>query len=178
MLTFPKTLLIILFIFRFNARRKLSLGSRLGMTKSVSNLHKFKSVSDSKIDELKTRQLKRQTFNKMQWGVRAHQSWRDDKIKNCASLDMKVFDANLENLGSLHKSDLCHALTKFIPEVTKLNGDDYRGKSLYEMVVSIQKFLNQYDLAWKLIDEPEFLDIKTVLDNVMKEWVKANIGTT
>ena len=75
---------------------------------------------------------------------------------------MKVFDANLDNLPSLRKSDMCHALVRFIPEVTKLSGEDYPGKTLYEMVVSIQKYLNKNDKAWKLLEDPEFLDVKTV----------------
>ena len=154
----------------------MSLGSKLATKKSVSRMCKFNSVSDAKVEQLKTRQLKKRTFNKMQWGVRAFNSWRDNKIKNCETLDMKIFDANLDNVKSLRKSDLSHALTRFIPEVTKCNGDDYPGKTLYEMIVSIQKFLNQNDIPWKLIDDPEFLDVKTVLDNVMKERARANIG--
>ena len=46
------------------------------------------------------------------------------------------------------------------------------------VVSSILKFLNQNDLAWRIIDDPEFLDVKTVLDNVMKERTKLNLGTT
>ena len=44
------------------------------------------------------------------------------------------------------------------------------------MIVSIQKYLNQKDIPWKLIEDPEFLDVKTVLDNVMKERARMNIG--
>ena len=42
--------------------------------------------------------------------------------------------------------------------------------------MSIQKFLNQNNVPWKLIDDPEFLDVKTVLDNIMKERALCNVG--
>ena len=66
----------------------------------------------------------------------------------------------------------------FIPEVTKLkDGSDYPGKTLYEMVTLIQKYLHQHNVLWKLFDDPQFLEVRTVLDNVMKERAKQNIGT-
>ena len=115
----------------------------------------------------------------MQWGVRAYNSWRNAKINNGQALDMKIFEANLDNLGSLRKEDLCYSLTRFIPEVTKIkDGSDYPGKTLYEMIVSIQKYLNQNEKPWKIIEDPEFINVKTVLDNVMKEYSKLNLGST
>ena len=56
------------------------------------------------------------------------------------------------------------------------DGSDYPGKTLYEMVTSIQKFLHQNGLPWKLIDGPEFISVRTVLDNVIKERASMNIG--
>ena len=74
------------------------------------------------------------------------------------------------------KSDFCYSLTRFIPELTKVKGDDYPGKTLYEMVMSIPNYLNQKDITWKLSDDPDFLAMKTVFDNVMKEQAKSNVG--
>ena len=47
---------------------------------------------------------------------------------------------------------------------------------LYEMVLSIQKFLHQNSKLWKILDDIEFRDVKIVLDNVMKEHAEQNIG--
>ena len=88
------------------------------------------------------------------------------------NFDVKVFEANLEEPCKLDKVS-CN----FIPEVTKVkDGSDYPGKTLYEMVISIQKYLHQNSIFWKIIDDPEFRDVCTVLDNVMKERVERNIG--
>ena len=77
--------------------------------------------------------------------------------------------------------NLNHALCRFIPEVTKSKGEGpYPGKTLYQMVVAIQKYLNINKINWKLVDskDPEFCEMHTVLDNVMKERAAQGIGTT
>ena len=159
-----------------NSGKKAGFPGRLAVRKTVSNMRKFKSVSDSKLNDLKIRWLKKRTFNKMQWGVHAYNSWRQVKLENFLTFDVIVQEAYLDEVKFLTKEALCYALCRFIPEVTKCNGQDYPGKSLYDMVVSIQKFLNQNNLPWKLIEDPEFLDVKTVLDNIMKERAVNNVG--
>ena len=90
-----------------------------------------------------------------------------------------VFEANLSDLDSLTQNALQHSLCKFIPEVTKVNeGGEYPGKTLYEMIIAIQKYLTENQINWKLIDGPEFINVKTVLDNIMCERAEANIGMT
>ena len=67
-------------------------------------------------------------------------------------------------------SNLSHSLCLFIPEVTKIkDGAPYPGATLYQMVIAIQHHLNKGGLNWKLIDVFEFKNVKTILDNVMKE---------
>ena len=70
-----------------------------------------------------------------------------------------------------------HALCYFIAEVTKSKGDGlYPGATVYQVVVAIQKYLHLNKIPWKIIEGPEFEDIKTVLDNVIKECTAQNIG--
>ena len=53
----------------------------------------------------------------------------------------------------------------------------YPAKTLYQMIVAIQKYLNVNKIPWKLIDSPQFESVKNVLDNVMKEHTQLNVGT-
>ena len=113
----------------------------------------------------------------MQWGVRAFNSWRSSKISDPNGFDVIIFDCDLNKLDSVMKFGLNYSLCRFIPEVTKCkDGSDYPGKTLYEIIVSIQWYLHQHDKPWKIIEDPEFLDAKTVLDNTMKERASNNIG--
>ena len=44
------------------------------------------------------------------------------------------------------------------------------------MIIAIQKYLNENQINWKLIDGQEFINVNTVLDNTMKERAQENIG--
>ena len=114
----------------------------------------------------------------MWWGVRAYQEWWKNRLTDCENLDINIFDANLENLESVRKMNLEHALCIFIVEVKKVNREEYPGKTLYQLTVSIQHYLNENNLHWKLVDGPYFKNFRVVLDNIMKEWAIQNIGTT
>ena len=65
----------------------------------------------------------------------------------------------------------------FIAEVKKIDGTEYPGKTLYHLVVSIQKHLNTKGKPWKLIENPHFNQLRTVLDNLMKECALQQIAT-
>ena len=148
----------------------------LNASKTVSKNRSFKKISEEQMAELKQNQLKKRTFAKVQWAVRAFQEWRSHRLADFVNYDPLIFECNLENLENLQVNVLDHALCRFIPEVTKVDGGEYPGKTLYEMVLSIQKFLNEYGLNYKLIDGPEFKNVKIVLDNVMKQRAAENIG--
>ena len=84
----------------------------------------------------------------------------------------------MNNVDGISVESINYALCKFLAEVTKAkDGSDYPGKMLYHLVISIQKFLNEKGKHWKLVEGQEFLDVKNVLDNLMKNRVNRNIGT-
>ena len=132
-----------------NSRSKIGGVKRLATSKTVSNLRKFKSVSDSKLSELKTKLLKKRTY-KMQWGVRTFKDRRSDRLSTPETFDPVIFEVDLDVVGSLKKESLCYALCRFIPEITKKDGTDYPGKTLYEMITSVQKYLNQKSFAMEV----------------------------
>ena len=161
-------------VFSLNLQKRFSLKRPVGVTKTVS---RFKNISSAKLSQLKIHQLKRQTYNKMQWGVKAYNDWRDNKLKDVVNFNVKIFESDLTSVQLLQKDSFAHALCVFLAEVKKQKGgSEYPGKTLYEMVTSIQKYLHQNNIFWKLIDGPEFIDVCTILDNLMKERAQQNIG--
>ena len=108
--------------------------------------------------------------------MNAYSEWRDAGLEK--AYNEAIFDANLAHLNDLKEETLCEALCYFVPEVTKAKGEDmYPAKTLYQMIVAIQKHLNVNKIPWKLIDGDKFESLKIVLDNVMKERTALNIGT-
>ena len=93
--------------------------------------------------------------------------------------DAPIYFADLNNLVSLTKDNFQHAMCRFVPEVKKHNGNgDYLAKALYQMIVSLQKYLSVNKMNWKLVEGSDFEELRMILDNVMHERTKANIGVT
>ena len=125
--------------------------------KAVSrNFHNFHKVTRERLELLKKNQMKKRSETKMLWGVRTFQEWHENKLNDISSYDEKIFNTNLDDLSTITKSNLEYCMCIFIAEVTKVNGTDYPGKTLYQLTVSIQNFLNERGIDWKLVDGPDF----------------------
>ena len=143
---------------------------------SVSKARKFNFVSDAKITALKTATLKKRTESKMNWAVKSFIDWREERLINF-NYNVAIYYSDLSDLANLKLENFREAMCYFIPEVTKSKGEGlYPGCTLYQMCMSIQKYLNVNKIPWKIIEGSEFEDVKTVLDNVMKERTALNIG--
>ena len=127
--------------------------------------------------ELLTKFIKKRSLAKIQWGVRAFQEWRSHHIDDSMNYDSQIFETNLDDIESLMKGNLLYSLCKFIPEVMKVkDGSPYPGATLYQMIIAIQQHISEKGLNWKLLNGIEFANVKVVLDNVMKERARENIG--
>ena len=145
---------------------------------TVSRQRKFNFVSDAKVEALKQVTMKKRSESKMNWAVKAYNEWHDTRLHNF-NYDVGIYYADLNDLPNLTLENFRHAMCYFIPEVTKSKGEGlYPGRTLYQMCVAIQKYLNVNKIAWKIIEGPEFEELKMVLDNVMKERTALNLGVT
>ena len=160
-----------------NSQKSVGKKINWGTAKAVSNkFRKFHNITADRLQALKTKTMKKRSESKMLWGVCTYQEWREKKLNDVSNYNEDIFNANLDDLKNVTISNLEKSLCIFIAEVTKVNGDDYRGTTLYQLTVSIQKFLNENDINWKLVDGPQFKQLRVVLDNIMKEGALQNIG--
>ena len=67
-------------------------------------------------------------------------------------------------------------MSQFITEVKKVDGSEYPGKTLYDIVICVQFHLETLGFAWKLLNEEGFKDVRFTLDNVMKIRTSQGIG--
>ena len=137
---------------------------------------KFNFLPEARIQNLQQIQLKKRTEAMCSWAVTAYCDWRNERLRTF-NYDYSIYSADLNKLESLTKGDLQHALCHFMPEVTKSRGEGpYPACTLYQLVVVIQKYLWVNKINWQLVEGKDFSDLKIVLDNVMQERMKANIG--
>ena len=102
--------------------------------------------------------------------------WGEERLISF-KYDVGIYFADILDLENLTKENLQHALCYFIPEVTKVKGEGpYPGKTLYQLIVVLQKYLNINKLKWKLVEGSDFEEMRNVLDNVMQERTRMNLG--
>ena len=73
---------------------------------------------------------------------------------------------------------MSYGLCRFITEIKKISGKDFPAKTLYEMVICIQIYLETLGVFWKLLNDSdlEFIQLKYMCDNIMKEHASSGIG--
>ena len=71
---------------------------------------------------------------------------------------------------------MSEALSHFLTEVKKVDGSDFPGKALFEILICVQFHLECIGFAWKLVNDEAFKDIKYTLDNVMKIRASQGVG--
>ena len=158
------------FSLRTNRRPSATVSAAKAVTKRI-----IQTTSSQRMKELKMMKVKRNTQSNVNWSVACYNRWRSDRLESY-EYDVGIYFADITKPESLAKDNLIHALCYFIPEVTKKSGEFFPGKTLYQIIVGIQKHLQIHKITWRLIEDPEFVEVKTVLDNVMKERAALNLG--
>ena len=164
--------MFLVFIFNSRVTRR-----RLSTQKAVSRRN-FKFLTEERIAELKKIKLKKRSESKVKWAVNAFNDWRQARL-GVGEIDETILNTDLSDFENLTQEKLEYCLVRFIPEVTKSKGEgEYPGKTLYQMVVALQKYLEINKLRWKLIHGDGFQDLRIVLDNVMKQRCASNVGNS
>ena len=162
-------------IFRLNASRKPGAQPKVATAQIVSK-RKFDFTTEDRIEKLKQIKLKKSCESKVDWAVTAYIDWRNERLETYR-YDPAIYFADITNLDTLEMVNFNHALCRFVPEVKRKRGEGlFPGATLYQLIVALQKFLTINKIRWKLMELPEFEDMRTVLDNVMQERTAANIG--
>ena len=116
-------------------------------------------------------------MKKMRWVKKMFTEWRI--YRNSISRGEKIF-LDFNNLVTITEENVVYAVTRFITEVKKLDGTDFPGKTLYDIVICLQFLLDTMGYCWKLLNESEsvFLKIRYTLDNMMKRHTAEGIGNS
>ena len=93
-------------------------------------------------------------------------------------MGLEYIYCDLDDKATITKESLMFALCRFITEVKKIDGSDFPGKTLYNIVVCVQFHLETMGFGWKIINEDSFKEVKFTLDNMMKLRTQQGIGTS
>ena len=113
-----------------------------------------------------------ETAKKIRWVVKMYHEWRVQRMSD-TGLDIKC---DMDYVNSVTKENIVTGVCRFLTEVKKINGTEFPGKTLYDLVICLQFHLETHGFSWKLLSHDEFKDIRFTLDNLMKEQCAQGIG--
>ena len=130
-------------------------------------------LKEEVLEELGHKNFAPDTMKKVKWAVKMYRDWRN--FRN-ADPGLENIPCDLDEKSTITQNSLTFALSRFITEVKKLDGTDFPGKTLYEILVSIQFHLETMGMYWKLLNDKMFNEVKYTLDNMMKIRTAQGVG--
>ena len=58
----------------------------------------------------------------------------------------------------------------------KIDGNEYPPNMIREIIIMIQMYLNEQSIYWKLLEDSQFIALRNVVDNTMKERHSEGLG--
>jgi len=139
-----------------------------------SENNRFMTLTDDKIDEILDETASKKTRAKDMWALRLFNAWKTDRNKKA------ITNSNISHVEGellfMTDEDLNINLQRFITEIRKVNGDEYRGNTLFEIIASLQHYMRQRNRKINLFDGQSFTGLNNVLDAKMKLLAQKGIG--
>jgi hypothetical protein len=116
------------------------------------------------------------TDGKVQWAVNRYDAWYRWRMTK-EPVDCRIKRTHFKNnWKEVSESDVCYSLIRFVSEITKKDGGDYPGRTLYELIIMLQFKLEGKGVYWKLLDGDEFITLRNTVDFLMKERAAKGLG--
>ena len=131
--------------------------------------------NEDKITEMSYKSFAYESKRKIRWAVTMYDQWRVGRMKELL-VSLQIRRSDMSFVNDFSKQDLCYAMSRFIREVKKVDNSDFPPNSLREIVIVIQMHLHQKGVYWKLLDDSEFVGLRNILDNTMKERTAQGLG--
>ncbi|XP_072042901.1 zinc finger MYM-type protein 2-like [Amphiura filiformis] len=131
---------------------------------------------DEEMNNVTRRRLAPSTEKKVKWATDLFREWqleRNTKAVYESSLNISPIDVDLDDMT---RDELNYSLSRFICEVKKVNGEDYPGETLHELVICVQLHFDLIGKPLKFLSDPDFLQVKNTLDSVMQDRAKLGLG--
>ena len=132
-------------------------------------------LDDVAMHKLTCKNFSEETNKKINWVYNMFQDWRN--YRNSRD-DLISIGCDLSDLSSVTVSSLNFAMCRFLCEFKKLDGSDFPPKTLYQICLCVQFFLETKGYSWRLLSDESFKQVKFTLDNVMKQRTSEGIGIT
>ena len=129
-------------------------------------------LSNDALADLSHKNFSPETMKKVKWVRKMYRDWHEYRHR----LGLEYIVCDLEDKASISGESLKFALCRFIIEVKKLDGSDYPGCTLYNILICVQFHLECLGFSFRVISDDTSRDVKFTLDNLMKHHTATGIG--
>ena len=98
-------------------------------------------------------------MEKVNWEVKMYRDWRNYRDTN----GYENIECDLDDKSTINHENLKFALVRFLTEVKKVDGSNFPGKTLFEILICLQFHLETIGINWKLLNEEIVRDVKLCL---------------
>ena len=123
-------------------------------------------VSESEFRNMQGKTFAPATNKKIGWAVKIYCDWRSGRIQRGLGGE-QIEKSDILDPG-VDVDHLKNSICLFLSEIRCVDGGEYPGPSLYNIVVMLQLHFECQGKTWKLLDDPTFRCIRNMLDNLMK----------
>ena len=78
--------------------------------------------------ELKVDKMKKRTFSKVQWAVKAYRDWRSQRMMDVNSFDVRIYECDIDRVELLERDSFEFSMCTFLAEVRKLDAQSTQGR--------------------------------------------------
>ncbi len=123
-------------------------------------------VSESEFRNMQGKTFAPATNKKISWAVKMYCDWHSGRIQRGLGGE-QIEKSDILDPG-VDVNHLKNSICLFLSEIRRVDGAEYPGPSLYNIVVMLQLHFEHQGKTWKLLDDPSFCCIRNMLDNLMK----------
>jgi hypothetical protein len=135
-------------------------------------------VSDQDIEDVVKKDVPSSTRKSILWAVNLFEMWRKQRNGrilrkgSAAGCDRLISS----ELGLLSNPDLSFALCRFIVEARKVDGSVYPPKTIRQLILLIQMYLQGEGRVVRFLMDSDFISVQNTLDNIMKRRAEEGLG--
>ena len=141
----------------------------------TSRQHGFNTpLNANDLDDLSHKNFSPDTLKKVKWVTKMYRDWRNFRESDP---NLESIKCDLDDVRTITEENANYALVRFLTEVKKLDGSDFPGRTLYDILVCVQFHFETLGINWKLLNDDKFCNVKITLDNLMKLHTSQGLGT-
>ena len=132
-------------------------------------------LCEEELESLGHKKFSDETMKKVRWVTKMYREWRNYRHSNS---QLQRILCDLDDMSTINEEFLTFSVCQFFTEVKKMDGSDFPGKTLYDIIICVQFHLETLSYSWKLLNEEKFKEIRFTLDNTMKKHTSNGIGVS